>query len=96
MDKLLNHRILVKDEEIDWATELDVYALNLSTMQFENTSYITKDSEIVLNMFHNTADYSEDVADLAKTRNADFLLYTTAHFCVGYVIVKWNRISKKL
>lgn len=88
MDKLLNHRILVKDEEIDWAFDLSVNALNLSTMQFENTSYITKDSEVVLNMFQNTADYSEELADLAKTRKADYLLYTTALFCVGYVIVK--------
>lgn len=85
---ILNHRILVKDKEIDWAFDLHLNGLNLSTMQFENTSYITKDSEIVLNISENSADYSENIADLAKFRNASYLLYNTALFCVGYVIVK--------
>ena len=74
-----------KPTEIDWATEYSVLALNLSTMQFENTSMIGPKSKISLNIYLNSADHSEEVAEMAKKVNATFLLYTTDHWCVGFV-----------
>ena len=82
---ILNNLIYNKPTEIDWMTELKVYALNLSTMQFENTSMIGPKSKISLNIYFNSADYSEDVAEMAKKSNATFLLYTEDHWCVGFV-----------
>ena len=82
---ILNYRNFDKPTEIDWLTELKVYALNLSTMQFENTSMIGPKSKISLNIYCNSADYSEDVAEMAKKANATFLLYTEDHWCVGFV-----------
>ena len=84
------NNILVKivkpfDCEIDWNVEFSVYGLNLSTMQFENVSYIPAYTLIALNIFGNSADYSEEIADIAKEKEADFLLYTENHFVVGYV-----------
>ena len=77
--------VFINDSEIDWGFEFGVYGLNLSTMQFENVSYITKDSVMILNMHKNSADYSEEMAELGKKKSADFLLYNDEHFCVGYV-----------
>ena len=74
-----------KPIEIDWATNYSVLALNLSTRQFENTSMIGTKSKISLNTNHNSADYSEDVAEMAKKANATFLLYDFSHWCVGFV-----------
>jgi hypothetical protein len=73
------------DCEVDWLTEFSVYGLNLSTMQFENTTYIPANTLIAVNIFHNIADYSEDIAEEAKEKEADFLLYDDSHFVVGYV-----------
>ena len=82
--KLVNY-CFDKPIEIDWATNYSVLALNLSTMQFENTSMIGTKSKISLNTNHNSADYSEDVAEMAKKANATFLLYDFSHWCVGFV-----------
>ena len=82
---ILNYRNFDKPTEIDWATEYSVLALNLSTMQFENTSMIGTKSKISLNLYHNSADHSEEIAEMAKKVNATFLLYTYGHWCVGFV-----------
>ena len=74
-----------KPTEIDWATDCSVLALNLSTMQFETTSMIGPKSKISLNTYLNAADYSEDIAEIAKKNNATFILYTFSHWCVGFV-----------
>ena len=71
--------------ELDWATDYSVLALNLSTMQFENTSMIGTKSKISLNTNHNSADHSEDIAEMAKKANATFILYDFSHWCVGFV-----------
>lgn len=86
----MNNNVLVKivkpfDCEVDWSIEFSLYGLNLSTMQFENTSYIPANTLIAVNIFHNIADYSEEIADEAKEKNADYLLYSDNHFVVGYV-----------
>ena len=73
-----------KPTEIDWATDYSVLALNLSTMQFENTSMIGSKSKISLNTSHNSADYSEDIAEMAKKANATFILYDFSQWCVGF------------
>lgn len=91
-ENILNHRILTKDMEMDWAVEFSCYGLNLSTMQFENVSYLPKDTLIALNIFHNSDDYTEDIAMEGMMNHADFLIYTTEHWCVGYVIVHPNII----
>ena len=85
VEKILTKIVKTKDEEIDWAVEYSVLGLNLSTMQFENVSYIPANTLIVLNIFGNSADYSEEIADIAKLKEADFLLYNDMHFVVGYV-----------
>ena len=85
VEKILTKIVKTKDEEIDWAVEYSVLGLNLSTMQFENVSYIPAYTLIALNIFGNSADYSEEIADIAKEKEADFLLYTENHFVVGYV-----------
>ena len=74
-----------KPTEIDWAIDYSVLALNLSTMQFENTSMIGPKSKISLNTNHNNADHSEDIAEMAKKINATFILYDFSHWCVGFV-----------
>lgn len=73
------------DCEVDWGVEFSLNGLNLSTMQFENTSYIPAYTLIAVNIFHNIADYSEEIADEAKEKNADYLLYNDNHFVAGYV-----------
>lgn len=74
-----------KPTEIEWVIDYSVLALNLSTMQFENTSMIGPKSKISLNTNHNSADHSEDVAEMAKKINATFILYDFSHWCVGFV-----------
>ena len=74
-----------KPTEIDWVIDYSVFALNLSTMQFENTSMIGPKSKISLNTNHNNADHSEDIAEMAKKINATFILYDFSHWCVGFV-----------
>ena len=90
---VLNHRILNEDMEMDWGVEFSVYGLNLSTMQFENVSYLPKNTLIALNIFNNSADYSEDVAEEAKHMDADFILYNDSHWCVGYVVIDCKEIN---
>ena len=85
VEKILTKIVKTKDEEIDWAVEYSVLGLNLSTMQFENVSYIPANTLIALNIYYNSADYSEDIAEEAKLKNADFLIYSINHFVVGYV-----------
>ena len=82
---IMSHIRVNKDTEYDWSIDFGVYALNLSTMQFENTSYITKNALIVINIYNNMADFSEDIAEEAKSNNATFILYSENHFVVGYV-----------
>lgn len=84
---VLNHRILSKDREIDWAVELSCYGLNLSTMQFENVSYLPKDTLVAINIFNNSSDYSEEIAGMGLVEHADYLIYTSDHWCVGYVVI---------
>ena len=74
-----------KPTEIDWVIDYSVLALNLSTMQFENTSMIGPKSKISLNTNHNNADHSEDIAEMAKKINATFILYDFSHWCAGVV-----------
>lgn len=74
-----------KPTEIDWVIDYSVLALNLSTMQFENTSMIGPKSKISLNTNHNNADHSEDIAEMAKKINATFILYDFSHWCAGFV-----------
>lgn len=74
-----------KPTEIEWVIDYSVLALNLSTMQFENTSMIGTKSKISLNTNHNSADHSEDIAEKAKKVNATFILYDFSHWCVGFV-----------
>ena len=74
-----------KPTEIEWVIDYSVPALNLSTMQFENTSMIGPKSKISLNTNHNSADHSEDIAEMAKKNNATFILYDFSHWCVGFV-----------
>ena len=74
-----------KPTEIDWVIDYSVLALNLSTMQFENTSMIGPKSNISLNTNHNNADHSEDIAEMAKKINATFILYDFSHWCAGFV-----------
>ena len=74
-----------KPTEIDWVIDYSVLALNLSTMQFENTSMIGPKSKISLNTNHNNADHSEDIAEMAKKANATFILYDFSHWCAGFV-----------
>ena len=88
-NKLLTIRSYDKDTEVDWDIDYGVYGLNLSTMQFENTSFLGKGSKVYLNLFNKTDDFSEDIAEKAKEVNADYLLYTSDHWVVGYVI--WKR-----
>ena len=85
MDNILSKIIKPCDCEIDWMIDFSVYGLNLSTMQFENTTFIPANTLIAVNIFHNIADYSEEIAEEAKEKNADFLLYSDNHFVVGYV-----------
>ena len=87
---VLSHRTLDRDMEIDWAFDYSILGLNLSTMQFENVSYITKGATIALNIYYNTADHSEEIADEGKRLGADYFLYihnhyTRNHYVVGYV-----------
>ena len=82
--KLVNY-CFDEPTEIDWVIDYSVLALNLSTMQFENTSMIGPKSKISLNTNHNSADHSEDIAEMAKKANATFLLYDFSHWCVGFV-----------
>ena len=84
LDNILYHREYKGYVEIDWA-KLDVLALNLSTMQFENVSGFDGRTLISLNIYNNSADFSEDIAEKAKEFNATFLLYTYDHWCVGFV-----------
>ena len=74
-----------KPTEIEWVIDYSVLALNLSTMQFENTSMIGPKSKISLNTNHNSADHSEDIAEMAKKVNATFILYDFSHWCIGFV-----------
>lgn len=74
-----------KPTEIEWVIDYSVLALNLSTMQFENTSMIGPKSKISLNTNHNSADHSEDIAEIAKKNNATFILYDFSHWCIGFV-----------
>lgn len=85
MNNILTKIVKPFDCEIDWMTEFSVYGLNLSTMQFENTSHIPANTLIAVNIFHNIEDYSEEIADEAKEKNVDYLLYSDNHFVVGYV-----------
>lgn len=85
MDNILSKIVKPCDCEIDWMIDFSVYGLNLSTMQFENTTFIPANTLIAVNIFHNIADYSEEIAEEAKEKNADFLLYSDNHFVVGYV-----------
>lgn len=72
--------------EIEWGSDWGVLALNLSTMQFENTSMLGQNSVIRLNLFNNAFDYSEDIAELAtKYFHPTYLLYTTDLWVVGFV-----------
>ena len=87
MNNILSKIVKPRDCEIDWVTEFSVYGLNLSTMQFENTTFIPANTLIAVNIFHNIADNSEEIADEAKEKNADFLLYSDNHFVVGYVVI---------
>ena len=74
-----------KPTEIEWVIDYSVLALNLSTMQFENTSMIGPKSKISLNTNHNSADHSEDIAEMAKKINATFILDDFSHWCIGFV-----------
>ena len=85
MRNILNSWNFNEPTEIDWANEYMVYALNLSTMQFENTSVIGPKSRLKLNLYYGFADYSEEIAEMAKKVNATFLIYSTNHFVVGFV-----------
>ena len=82
--KLVNY-CFDEPTEIEWVIDYSVLALNLSTMQFENTSMIGPKSKISLNTNHNNADHSEDIAEMAKKVNATFILYDFSHWCVGFV-----------
>lgn len=86
MNKVLNYRKYEKDTEVDWGFDFSILGLNTSTMQFESVSYITKGATMALNIYCNSADYSEEVADEGRKANADYFLYTdNGHWCVGYV-----------
>ena len=82
--KLVNY-CFDEPTEIEWVIDYSVLALNLSTMQFENTSMIGPKSKISLNTNHNSADHSEDIAEMAKKINATFILYDFSHWCIGFV-----------
>lgn len=82
--KLVNY-CFDEPTEIEWVIDYSVLALNLSTMQFENTSMIGPKSKISLNTNHNSADHSEDITEMAKKVNATFILYDFNHWCVGFV-----------
>lgn len=73
------------EKEIDWNNTFNYDALNLSTMQFERTSMIGPKSNIVISLEDSIADYSEDIAEIAKANNATFLLYYY-YYVVGYVV----------
>ena len=93
MDNVLSRRKMHKDTEVDWRSDYSVYAINTSTMQFENCSMVGADEDIFLNIYRNSADYSERVSELAKERKASILLYTEDHWCVGFVATRDFRIT---
>ena len=83
---VLSNRILDRDTEIDWGFDYSILGLNLSTMQFENVSGFDGNTIVALNIYGDSAAFSEDVAEKAKELDATFLLYTRDYWCVGYVL----------
>lgn len=78
------------DCEINWAYDYEVYALNLSTFLYENTSGFFGEHFFVV-IF--TGDYDEnDISVEIRKYQADeninvfFALYNDLHMLVGYVI----------
>lgn len=78
------------DTEIHW-DDYTVYALNLSTMVFENTSGIGGDENLVIaiNLYddYETAQDKNEL-ELNKLRkegyNIVYALYTYNHYLIGY------------
>ncbi len=74
------------EKEIDWEKDFGCHGLNLSTMQFERVSMVGAPKSIIhINLYADIADYSEDVAEMAKADSATFLLYKD-YYVVGYVV----------
>lgn len=77
------------NEETDWSSIFGLYAMNRSTMLYENTSY-TEDMYAV--MFDNDDIMFDEsnVSDIVlnwddKQGTIEYLLYTFNRFLVGYV-----------
>lgn len=77
------------NQETDWSSAFGLYAMNKSTMLYENTSY-TEDMYGVMFDNDNIMFDESDVSDIVlnwddKQGTIEFLLYTFDRFLVGYV-----------
>lgn len=77
------------NQETDWSGVFSLFAMNKSTMLYENTSY-TEDMYAVIydndDMFFDESNVSDIVLNWDdKQGTIEFLLYTFDRFLVGYV-----------
>ena len=83
--------IRIKTEEIHW-NDLGIYALNLSTMQFENCSGFGEEENCVLKHWVENTD-EVDISNEIRQKMYNgveiiFCLYDDLHQLCGYVYVK--------
>lgn len=77
------------NQETDWSGVFSLFAMNKSTMLYENTSY-TEDMYAVIydndDMFFDESNVSDMVLNWDdKQGTIEYLLYTSDRFLVGYV-----------
>ena len=72
--------VVDSDVEVDWLVRYSSYALNTDTMEFENVSYVTAGSVILL---------WGDEGGISRNVVADYMLYDSCHRLVGCVF--WKR-----
>lgn len=76
-----NEIVFVQGNEIDWAEELNLRALNTSTMVFENCSGIKK---FCIIMAHDVRDTK---LEREIEKNADYVLYTPMFVKCGWAVI---------
>lgn len=77
------------NEETDWSSMFGLYAMNRSTMLYENTSY-TEDMYAIMFDNNDIVFDETDVSNIVlnwddKQGTIEYLLYTFNRFLVGYV-----------
>ncbi len=78
-------------EETDWSSTFGLYAMNKSTMLYENTSY-TEDMYAIMFDNNDIIFDESNVSDIVlnwddKQGTIEYLLYTFNRFLVGYVYI---------